>query len=386
MSKTGKQYEMGQYMTPPGIAQDLIRYIRKPPSDWVVYDPACGEGSLLIAAIQAMKAAGVERIKDRIIGTDIDPEMVAKARINICNELSTSADELLIEKHDFLNNATSPLFSDLFALGKVVNIVLTNPPYAKNREYAFFDRCNELARIGTELLFIMPLSFMDRVIGVECVPLKGKPFGVTTGHCFALHSAGKRYSYQTQKGAQTNSTIFTVNVGAKLYEYGSGTPPQTKDILRMKPYSSSIPIPGWLPCYRTGDIHQFKINPPRLWISYGLHLAHPKNKSLFKGPKLFVRRVPIWKNRRVGAAYTEEDSICAGDVLVVKCLGDDIELLKGLCVFLNSPEAAEKLLRQRPTLEHRDSFPKFSAKDINFLLDSMNGVSFLRNLAEQYPV
>jgi hypothetical protein len=83
-----------------------------------------------------------------------------------------------------------------------------------------------------------------------------------------------------------------------------------------------------------------------------------------------VRRVPIWEKRQLGAAYTSGDQVCAGDVLVVRHRWDDEQLLRGLEVWLNSSVAAESVLQHRPSLRHRDSFPKIAAKDLNRLFDA----------------
>ncbi len=57
-------------------------------------------------------------------------------------------------------------------------------------------------------------------------------------------------------------------------------------------------------------------------------------------------------------------------MLIVRHAEDDKELLRGLCAFLNSPEAAEAVLSRRPSIRYRDSYPKFFCKDINALLES----------------
>jgi hypothetical protein len=55
-------------------------------------------------------------------------------------------------------------------------------------------------------------------------------------------------------------------------------------------------------------------------------------------------------------------------------------------MFLNSPEAAAKLLDHRPSLRHRDSYPKFSAKDINLLLEKdLPDLMSLRTFGRSYP-
>jgi len=384
MAKHGQQYEMGQYMTPSSVADELCGLIKRPISEWVVFDPACGEGALLIAAIKKMKECGLKNIIDKIYGMDLDPEMVNRSRRNIAQELAADPSDTNIHCGDYLGELNTPLYSEQWRGALSPNIILANPPYAKNREYLFFDQCNHLAKLGTEILFIVPLAFMDRLQNSEVIPVYGRPFGVTTGHCFVRHIAGKPYSYKSIKCDGSNSSHFTVYVGAKLYEVGAGVPPQTKELLESKPYSSEVEVPGWYPCYRTGDIQQFLLLPPRSWVLWGEHLAHPKTLELFSGPRLFIRRVPIWKNRQIGAVFVDEIGVCAGDVLVVKHDQNDIELLKGLCVLLNSEVSAAKLIVERPSLEHRMSFPKFSSKDINKLIDGFENKFDLRDLAKNY--
>ncbi|MCI0527147.1 MAG: hypothetical protein L0Y56_06860, partial [Nitrospira sp.] len=215
----------------------------------------------------------------------------------------------------------------------------------------------------------VPLAFLDRVTGVTGVPLNGRPMGVTTGHAIIYHVNGHPYYINQVKGLQANCRSFTVLSGVKLYELGAGIPPQTKKIIKARPFSSEMHHPGWLPCLRTGDIQPFSIAVGRLWVNYGPHLAHPKDLERFTGPRLFVRRVPIWATRQLGAAYIEQQALCAGDVLVIRQDNNNRELLQGLCVFLNSSRAGEVILNNRPSVRYRISYPKISAKDLNLLLE-----------------
>ena len=117
----------------------------------------------------------------------------------------------------------------------------------------------------------------------------------------------------------------------------------------------------------------------RLWVSYGDHLAHPKSIERFSGPRIFVRRVPIWKERGIGAAFIEETALCAGDVLVVRDREDDAQLLRGLSDWLCSAEAAELMHEQRPTLKMRSSYPKFSGRDLAAVLHQAPAEATLRD-------
>lgn len=382
----GGYRDLGQHMTPPVIAEQMTGFLTRPVAEWRAFDPACGDGNLLLAVLDRMIKEGVPNPVERVAGVDIDEKMVRAARARIAERLGCDPSTVRVYHQDFMRTHRPTLFESPSFDPAEFNVVISNPPYGQNREYVFFELCDELFPRGCELVFLMPLAFVDRASGVRCVPLNGRPMGVTTGHAIIYHKARDRFTLRPIKENQTNSSKFRVLSGVKLYEVGGGTPPQTKEVAEAKPYSSTEPKPGWVPCLRTGDVHAFSYELGRLFVHYGEHLAHPKELARFQGPRLFLRRVPIWENRQLGAVFIEETALCAGDVLVVRHEDDDAELLKGLCVFLNSAEAADRLLDHRPSLRYRDSYPKFSAKDINAVLETgLPDEEALRAMARKYP-
>lgn len=388
VNKTPSKYKnLGQYMTPTALASQMADQIKLPASQWYAIDPACGDGNLLLAIVERMQKAGVRDIDivRRIIGIDIDPNMVAAAKQRLASTIGRPTDEIRVYNQDFLDATPNNLFNQPAYLRFGCNIVISNPPYGQAREYDFFELCSLVFRKGTELVFLMPLAFLDRVTGVQSIPLNGRPMGVTTGHAIVYHKVGEPFAFRSVKEHQTNSSAFFVQSGIKLYEVGAGNPPQSAAQVREKPFSSEQPIKGYLPCLRTGDIHAFEYKIGRMFVKYGDHLAHPKELSRFQGPRVFVRRVPIWEKRQLGAVYIEDTALCAGDVLVVRHRENDVELLQGLCVFFNSAEAADTVLSNRPSLRYRDSFPKISAKDLNALLEKkVPDDAALRKMARQY--
>tara|TARA_Y100000310_G_scaffold20892_1_gene20230 strand:- start:951 stop:2135 length:1185 start_codon:yes stop_codon:yes gene_type:complete len=368
-----KQYLLGQYMTPKLVAEEFFRHLSRPAKTWRVLDPACGDGNLLIVTARRLLAEGLspKTVASRLCGIDIDPQMAESCRDRLANELHVNPAKLRIYVGDYLQSQQTLFaendseWSDFGA-----NIVLSNPPYGQGREYEFFEVACHRHSEGTELVFLVPLAFMDRLEGGHIEPLRGRPLGVTTGHCLVWHTAGDPWHFRTVKSANSNRSAFNVFSGVKLYEKGAGTPPQSEDVVKQKPFSSEIKKTGWLPCIRTGDIQPFNIEIGRLWVDWGPHLAHPKELSTFQGPRIFVRRVPIWSNRHLGAAYLERDALCAGDVLVVRHETNDRELLQGLCTWLNEETAAACVLGRRPSVQHRTSFPKISGKDLNMLFEN----------------
>src|ERR1039458_8709790 len=69
-----RQRNLGQYMTPAAVADQMCEQIHRPIEDWVALDPACGDGNLLLAAARRMRDAGVSDIPSKLIGTDVRSE------------------------------------------------------------------------------------------------------------------------------------------------------------------------------------------------------------------------------------------------------------------------------------------------------------------------
>lgn len=88
-------------------------------------------------------------------------------------------------------------------------------------------------------------------------------------------------------------TLFNVMTGAKPYQVGKGTPPQTKEIVKAKPFTGFEKIDDtWRPYMRGRFIERYY----NLWDSYGEYikygewLAEPRSAQVFMGEKLFVRQ------------------------------------------------------------------------------------------------
>jgi hypothetical protein len=291
---------------------------------------------------------------EQVTAVDIDPEMGSHLTERLMHSVEVIVDD----------------FFDLDLMSFNPTLIIANPPYGSNRELNFFLKCNREASKGTLLIFLMPLSFIDRVPDVKAEVLEGRPLGVTTGHAIVVHRAGDPFTVRPihrPKGMLLDDE-FEVLTGLKIYETGAGSPPQTAGLIRQRPFSSEIPVAGWLPCLRTGDLDESNVKVARLWVDYGAHLASPKSMDRFEGPRLVMRRVPIWSSKRLCAHFIEEAVLCAGDLLVIKHVENSPERLVKLAIWLSSDFAAELIHKQRPSVKHRASFPKISAKDVNWLI------------------
>ena len=359
--------DLGQYMTPTSLALQMVDKFETPIQQLRVLDPACGDGNLLLAVADRMINAGIENIHKRLVGVELDEKLLEKTRCSLSAKLDCDPISINLINANFLEIFDGSL--NQFQYPVKINAIISNPPYGGQREYLFFRNCVQYSKRGTELVFLMPLAFIDRISGVDVTVIKGRPMGVTTGHVIVYHRSGRPYNLRSVMGLQANSRDFEVLTGLKLYQVGEGHPPQTEEIVQKKPYSSTQKRQGWIPCLRTGDVKPHNVRIGRLYVKYGRHLAHPKDFSRFTGPRVIVRRVLMWSTRNLGAVYRDDTLLCAGDMLIVRHKKNDTELLKGLEVYLNSREAALIIYRNRPSVLHRESYPKISAKDLNLLFE-----------------
>lgn len=338
-------------MTTPEVAARMAEMAEPSDLDRIL-DPAAGTGELLLAA--ADRARRLQVTPQALVGIEIDQDLVEQA----AQRLAVRAEVLKADFMELTCRAFDP------------TLVIANPPYGGNRELDFFVKCDREARPGTLLVFLMPMAFIDRVPDIDVELVEGRPLGVTTGHVIVRHRAGTPFTIRNVKRKRSTSVLeFEVLTGLKIYERGAGSPPQSEELIQSRPFTSETPRKGWLKCLRTGDLDADGIKPARLWVDYGPHLASPKELGRFSGPRLVLRRMPIWGDRRLCAHYIEHTELCAGDLLVIKHRENSREQLKALAHWIRSDTATHLIHERRPSVKHRDSFPKVSAKDIYWLIE-----------------
>ncbi len=109
--------------------------------------------------------------------------------------------------------------------------------------------------------------------------------------------------------------LAAVKAGVKMYEKGQGTPPQTAETMKARPFSTIGKCPpGWRALYRGEDISRYEIAPPREFVNYGPWLAAPRSPDLFVSPKLLMRRT----DDRVLASIEKDSAICVNSCHVIK--------------------------------------------------------------------
>ena len=91
--------------------------------------------------------------------------------------------------------------------------------------------------------------------------------------------------------AKPITEYYFVYNGAKPYEVGKGTPPQTKEITKNKIYNGYTKVDDtWLPYMRGKRIYRFTTMWDGDYIKYGKNLAAPRSPDIFFREKIFVRQ------------------------------------------------------------------------------------------------
>ena len=111
------------------------------------------------------------------------------------------------------------------------------------------------------------------------------------------------------------SNFVTAKAGAKLYEKGKGTPPQTKKTLTERPFTSKVKeTNGWFPLFRGEDINRYSIRSVKEFVKYGPWLAAPRSKELFESPKILMRRT----DDQLKSCIEYNAAICVNSCHVIK--------------------------------------------------------------------
>ena len=107
--------------------------------------------------------------------------------------------------------------------------------------------------------------------------------------------AHQKLFHKISKNGTALKSITNVYNGIKPFEKGKGTPPQTAQTMREKPFVIEGPKPSgahWMPLLRGSLIRRYvTLWNNDSWIKYGEWLAAPRDSAIFEAPaKLFIRQ------------------------------------------------------------------------------------------------
>ncbi|HLL74932.1 MAG TPA: TaqI-like C-terminal specificity domain-containing protein [Pyrinomonadaceae bacterium] len=153
-------------------------------------------------------------------------------------------------------------------------------------------------------------------------------------------------------------TYFEINVGIKPYQTGKGSPPQTANVVKTRPFDSEQKGTEFHRQYLRGaDIKRYQIAPVQVrYLKYGPWLAEPRPAANFDAPvKIFMRQT----GDSLIAALDNQQLICLNNmhVLVPRSAKIDTRYFLGLINSkllnwihqTNNPEVGEALAEVKRT-------------------------------------
>ena len=151
--------------------------------------------------------------------------------------------------------------------------------------------------------------------------------------------------------------------GIKVYQVGKGKPPQTREIVKSKPFTSQSKIgDDWLPFFDGKDIGPYQLLWKKTnWLDYGPWLAEPRVPSKFEDEKILIRKIT---GNTLIAHYIAETSYCNTLLFVLKLLPEESQIsYKALLGILNSTFIGW-YFHKKFQISEDDTFPQIMIRDI----------------------
>ena len=158
-------------------------------------------------------------------------------------------------------------------------------------------------------------------------------------------------------------TVAAVHLGVQVYSVGEGSPPQTRRIVRQRPYTSQIRAAEWTPAVQVRDLTPFYVVPPTQYIRFGKWLARPgSHDKLLDRERVIVREL-CHRDGRMTAALVRNGAIALHGIFTVVPQGIDAHTLTAV---LNSQRLAE-YVRVRAASFAKVDFQKITTAELRSL-------------------
>ena len=157
--------------------------------------------------------------------------------------------------------------------------------------------------------------------------------------------------------------VASVKAGLQAYEKGKGTPKQTAEDVKNRPYDYDYKFDENTYKYLDGaDVLRYGIKWSGLWLQYGNHLAAPRTFDLFNGEKIIVREITSEFPKCLNATYSKEVYLYNRSNIAVVKRNDDYSL-KYILVLLNS-SLMSFYFKKNTAKAERKLFPKIILNDL----------------------
>lgn len=158
-----------------------------------------------------------------------------------------------------------------------------------------------------------------------------------------------------------------VKDGLKIFERGKGTPkqPDNKEEFQIfknsRPFFSNVKVDNSYRKFLTGsDLQRYKINWSGQFLSYGKHLAAPRNSTIFEGVRILIARIPVKSSYIFRATLVEENFVHEQSIEVINEITINPRFLIGV---LNSKVLSYYAINKFDFLQ-RNTFPQMRLTQI----------------------
>ena len=167
-----------------------------------------------------------------------------------------------------------------------------------------------------------------------------------------------------KNGSKILDEICSVKAGLKAYEKGKGTPEQTAEDVKNRPYDFTHQYNQDTYKYLEGsDVLRYGLSWSSSWLWYGSHLAAPRKFEIFENEKIIIREITGKFPRCIIATYSNEVYLFnLSNIAVIKREGFDISL-KYVTAILNSSLMSYYFTKNTAKAE-RKLFPKIILNDL----------------------
>ena len=165
-------------------------------------------------------------------------------------------------------------------------------------------------------------------------------------------------------GCKGLDEVACVKAGLQAYEKGKGTPKQSAEDVKLRPYDFSYQYNEDTYRYLDGsNVLRYAVNWTGQWLWYGNHLAAPRTLNLFTDEKLIVREITGEFPHCLYAVYTDDTFLYnRSNIAIIKRDGYNISL-KYILTLLNSMLLSFYFIKNTAKAE-RKLFPKIILNDL----------------------
>jgi type I restriction-modification system DNA methylase subunit len=159
-------------------------------------------------------------------------------------------------------------------------------------------------------------------------------------------------------------SIVQIKAGLQAYEKGKGSPKQTAEDVKNRPFDYNYKFDDKTYKYLEGkDVSRYFVSWSDLFLKYGDHLAAPRTFNLFNGKKIIIREISGKYPRSIIATYNEDIYLYnRSNIAIIEKEEKNISL-KYVLVILNSSLMSYYFMKNTAK-SVRKMFPKVILKDL----------------------